>query len=59
MIYIFEDNENADISVLFREAYKVYNKDLKFIYTLGNGKLYKETKEQLKLYPKEEIAAYM
>lgn len=59
MIYIFEDNENADISVLFKEAYREYNRNLKFIYVMGNGRLYSEAKKQLELCNNEEVAVYM
>lgn len=56
MIYLFEDNEKADISRLYRYCYDGMEK--KFRYACGNGKLSREAGEILET-TKEEIVVFL
>lgn len=56
MIYIFEDNSNADISKLFRVG---YTEDIhkKFVYAQGNGNITKYVMQNI--YKEDFIIVYM
>lgn len=57
MIYIFEDNSDADISVLYKKA---YDKDIihKFVYAEGNGRIKENVNNYLSI-TSEKIVVFM
>lgn len=57
MICIFEDHEDADISILFREYYPE-SVTSTFLYAEGNGNLYNKVEEALNASP-DTIVVYM